>query len=60
VPRLAPSACFAPWHGNHRQLPAITGNRTILDIIGYSQGLRYFAYEEYGEFDGIGLAYSSV
>ena len=42
------------------QSPALAGDRAILDIIGYSQDLRYFAYEEYGELDGIGLAYSSV
>jgi predicted secreted protein len=47
--------CAQAW-----QSPAIAGDRAVLDIIGYSQDLRYFAYEEYGQLDGIGLAYSSV
>jgi predicted secreted protein len=48
-------SCALAW-----QSPAIAGDRAVLDIIGYSQDLRYFAYEEYGTLDGIGLAYSSV
>jgi predicted secreted protein len=47
--------CVLAW-----QSPALAGDRAILDVIGYSQDLRYFAYAEYGELDGIGLAYSSI
>ena len=42
------------------QSPAAAGDRAILDITGYSRDLRYFVYEEYGEMDGVGLAYSSI
>jgi len=48
-------SCTLAW-----QSPLMAGDRAVLDIIGYSQDLRYFAYEEYGTLDGIGLAYSSV
>ena len=48
-------SCTLAW-----QSPLLAGDRAVLDIIGYSQDLRYFAYEEYGELDGIRLAYSSV
>src|SRR4051794_34860557 len=43
------------WQG-----PAAAGDRAILEIVGYSRDLRYFVYEEYGELDGIGLAYSNI
>ena len=42
------------------QTPAVAGDRAILDILGYSRDLRYFVYEEYGEIDGVGLAYSYI
>ncbi len=40
--------------------PAIGGDRAAIDVIGYSQDSRYFAFEEYGIRDGSGFAYSSI
>ena len=40
--------------------PAVAGDRAMIDFIGYSQDMRYFAYEEYGVSDGVGLAYSTI
>lgn len=41
-------------------LPAMAGDRALISFIGYSTDLRYLAYEEYGETDGVGLAYSGI
>jgi predicted secreted protein len=41
-------------------LPAKAGDRALIDFIGYSKDLNYLAYEEYGELDGIGVAYSGI
>lgn len=40
--------------------PALAGDRAMIDFIGYSQDMRYFAYEEYGVSDGVGLPYSTI
>lgn len=41
-------------------LPALAGDRALIDFIGYSDDGKYFAFEEYGVQDGSGFAYSSV
>lgn len=40
--------------------PVLAGDRALLDVIGYSEDGRYFAFEEYGVQDGSGFAYSSI
>lgn len=40
--------------------PAMSGDRALIDIIGYSGDARYFAFEEFGIQDGSGFAYSSI
>ncbi len=40
--------------------PAFSGDRALLDVIGYSKDARYFAFEEFGIQDGSGFAYSSI
>ena len=40
--------------------PALAGDRALVDIIGYSEDARYFAFEEFGIQDGSGFAYSSI
>ena len=40
--------------------PAWAGDRALIDIIGFSEDSRYFAFEEFGIQDGSGFAYSSV
>jgi predicted secreted protein len=40
--------------------PALAGDRALLDIIGYSEDSRYFAFEEFGVQDGSGFAYSTI
>lgn len=40
--------------------PALAGDRAVLDVIGYSEDGRYFAFEEYGVQDGSGFAYSHI
>ena len=40
--------------------PAMAGDRAVLDVIGYSEDARYFAFEEFGIQDGSGFPYSSV
>lgn len=40
--------------------PALAGDRANLNILGYSEDGRYFAFEEYGVHDGAGGNYSSV
>lgn len=39
--------------------PAWAADRALANIIGYSQDLKYFAFEEYGIHDGSGFAFSS-
>jgi predicted secreted protein len=41
-------------------LPAVAGDRALIDFIGYSPDGRYFAFEEYGVQDGSGFPYASV
>src|SRR5262245_45558008 len=41
-------------------MPAMAGDRAMIDFIGYSQDQRYLAVEEYGVSDGVGLAYSNI
>lgn len=41
-------------------LPALAGDRALINFIGYSDDGKYFAFEEYGVQDGSGFAYSSV
>lgn len=41
-------------------LPALAGDRANLDMLGYSEDGRYFAFEEYGTHDGSGGTYSSI
>ncbi|MEP7239920.1 MAG: DUF2259 domain-containing protein [Devosia sp.] len=41
-------------------LPASAGDRALLNVIGYSEDARYFAFEEYGLHDGSGFAYSTI
>lgn len=40
--------------------PARAGDRALIDVIGYSEDLRHFAFEEFGVQDGSGFAYSSL
>jgi predicted secreted protein len=40
--------------------PARAGDRALIDVIGYSDDLRYLAFEEFGVQDGSGFAYSSL
>ena len=40
--------------------PALAGDRAALDLIGYSEDTRYFAFEEFGVLDGSGFPYSSI
>lgn len=39
---------------------ALAGDRALLEVIGYSEDGRYFAFEEYGVQDGSGFAYSHI
>jgi len=41
-------------------VPALAGDRALIDVIGFSPGARYFAFEEFGVQDGSGFAYSSI
>jgi predicted secreted protein len=40
--------------------PALAGDRAQLNVLGYSEDLRYFAFEEYGVRDGSGGNYSHI
>ncbi|QQR38887.1 DUF2259 domain-containing protein [Devosia rhizoryzae] len=40
--------------------PAVAGDRALIDFVGFSEDFRYFAFEEFGEQDGSGFAYSNV
>ncbi|MCF4097024.1 DUF2259 domain-containing protein [Maritalea mediterranea] len=39
---------------------ALAGDRALLNVIGYSEDGRYFAFEEFGVQDGSGFAYSNI
>lgn len=41
-------------------VPALAGDRALIDFIGYSEDGQYFAFEEYGAQDGSGAAYSHI
>jgi predicted secreted protein len=41
-------------------LPALAGDRAQLNVLGYSRDFRYFAFEEFGVFDGSGGNYSHI
>jgi len=41
-------------------LPARAADSAILNIIGYSDSFRYFAFEQYGVQDGSGFPYSDI
>ena len=40
--------------------PALAGDRAGIDFIGYSEDLRYFAFEEFGIQDGSGFPYANI
>ena len=40
-------------------VPAAAADRALVDVIGYSEDLRYFAFEEFGVQDGSGFAYAN-
>lgn len=40
--------------------PALAGDRALIDLIGYSEDGRYFAFEEFGIQDGSGFPYSTI
>jgi predicted secreted protein len=40
-------------------LPAMAGDRALIDYVGFSEDFRYFAFEEFGIQDGSGFAYST-
>jgi predicted secreted protein len=41
-------------------VPALAGDRALIDFLGYSDDGKYFAFEEYGVQDGSGFAYSDI
>jgi predicted secreted protein len=41
-------------------LPALAGDRALIDYVGFSEDFRYFAFEEFGIQDGSGFAYSNL
>ena len=41
-------------------LPAMAGDRALIDHVGFSADFRYFAFEEFGIQDGSGFAYSNI
>jgi len=40
--------------------PARAGDRALYELIGYSEDMGYFAFEEFGIQDGSGFAYSNI
>lgn len=40
--------------------PAVAGDRSLIDYVGFSEDFRYFAFEEFGIQDGSGFAYSNI
>jgi predicted secreted protein len=41
-------------------VPAMAGDRALIDYVGFSEDFRYFAFEEFGIQDGSGFAYSNI
>ncbi|ODT76786.1 MAG: hypothetical protein ABS76_29865 [Pelagibacterium sp. SCN 64-44] len=41
-------------------LPALAGDRALIDYVGFSRDFRYFAFEEFGNQDGSGFAYANL
>ncbi len=41
-------------------IPALAGDRALIEVIGYSRDSHYLAFEEFGIQDGSGFAYSTV
>src|SRR3569623_2179523 len=41
-------------------VPALAGDRALFIFIGYSQDGNYAAFEEFGEWDGVGGYYSHI
>jgi len=41
-------------------MPALAGDRALLNVIGYSEDFKYLAFEEFGTFDGSGGQYSHI
>ena len=41
-------------------LAACAGDRALIDYLGFSHDLKYFAFEEYGISDGSGFPYSNL
>ena len=41
-------------------MPAVAGDRALIDYVGFSADFRYFAFEEFGIQDGSGFAYSNI
>jgi predicted secreted protein len=40
--------------------PAMAGDRALIDVIGFSEDGRFFAFEEFGVQDGSGFPYSNI
>ena len=41
-------------------VPALAGDRALIDFIGFSEDGQYFAFEEFGVQDGSGFPYSNI
>ena len=41
-------------------VPAVAGDRALINFLGYSEDGKYFAFEEFGVHDGSGGVYSSI
>jgi predicted secreted protein len=41
-------------------VPAVAGDRAMIDFLGYSDDGQYFAFEEFGTQDGSGFPYSNI
>jgi predicted secreted protein len=54
--RLAASGALAALMA----APAVAGDRTLIDVIGYSEDGRFFAFEEFGIQDGSGFPFSTI
>jgi predicted secreted protein len=54
--RLAASAAFCALLAS----PVLAGDRALIDLLGYSEDGRYFAFEEFGIQDGSGFPYSTI
>src|SRR4051794_38905355 len=56
--RVAASAVMLA--GAALPLPALSVDRALIELLGYSPDGRYFAFEEYGLHDGSGAPYSDI